>query len=153
MVGLRSPAPDSSARGSRSTGRARPLGGHAGRLRPWARRRTGADLWFILLAEALRAAHPARADRLLERRLAVVPRAGVGERGEPIDEGWIRANLPGREDRVRSLSGPRLGISASEIRARVAAGRSIRYLVPDAVAAHIGDNGLYRSPERRTDRP
>lgn len=113
------------------------------------------DLWFILSAEALRGLPTWREpDRLLELcRLAVVPRAGIGERGEPVDEGWLRANLPGREGRVRSLAGPRLGISASEIRARVAAGRSIRYLVPDAVAAYIGDHGLYTSPGWRTDRP
>ena len=39
---------------------------------------------------------------------------------------------------------PRLDVSSSLIRARVAAGRSIRYLVPDAVAAAIDSEGLYR---------
>ena len=46
------------------------------------------------------------------------------------------------------LDGPRMRLSASEIRARAAAGRSLRYLVPDAVAAYIGDHGLYtETPE------
>ena len=37
-----------------------------------------------------------------------------------------------------------LDVSASRIRALVRAGRSIRYLVPDAVAAYVSDHGLYR---------
>jgi nicotinate-nucleotide adenylyltransferase len=46
------------------------------------------------------------------------------------------------------LDGPRMSLSASEIRARAAAGRSLRYLVPDAVAAYIGDHALYQDPGR-----
>jgi nicotinate-nucleotide adenylyltransferase len=52
---------------------------------------------------------------------------------------------------VVTLDGPRMRLSASDIRARAAAGRSIRYLVPDAVAAYIGDHALYTKP-RRMDR-
>jgi nicotinate-nucleotide adenylyltransferase len=39
---------------------------------------------------------------------------------------------------------PAIEISASEIRARCLAGKSIRYLVPDGVADYIARNGLYR---------
>ena len=39
---------------------------------------------------------------------------------------------------------PRLDISSSLVRARLAAGRPIRYLVPDAVADAIAVRGLYR---------
>jgi len=39
---------------------------------------------------------------------------------------------------------PRLDISSTEIRRRVAAGEPIRYLVPDAVADYIDAEGLYR---------
>ena len=39
---------------------------------------------------------------------------------------------------------PAIEISASDIRARCLAGKSIRYLVPDAVADHIARQHLYR---------
>jgi len=45
---------------------------------------------------------------------------------------------------VRTLSTRRVDISATEIRARVAAGRSILGFVPDAVAAYIAAHGLYQ---------
>jgi nicotinate-nucleotide adenylyltransferase len=45
---------------------------------------------------------------------------------------------------VRALATRRIDVSATEIRARVAAGRSIRGFVPDAVAAYIATHGLYR---------
>ena len=39
---------------------------------------------------------------------------------------------------------PRIDISSTLIRRRVAAGEPVRYLVPDAVAASIEREGLYR---------
>jgi nicotinate-nucleotide adenylyltransferase len=40
---------------------------------------------------------------------------------------------------------PRIDISATDIRHRLAAGRSIDYLVPPAVADYIRDHRLYRA--------
>ena len=45
---------------------------------------------------------------------------------------------------VRALPTRRVDLSATEIRERVAAGRSIRGFVPDAVAAYIAAHGLYQ---------
>lgn len=47
--------------------------------------------------------------------------------------------------RIHLLSGPSLDVSSSEIRTRVAAGHSIRYLVPRAVEELIVERGLYRA--------
>jgi len=42
------------------------------------------------------------------------------------------------------VAGPWIDIAGTDIRARAEAGRSIRYLVPDAVREHIERCGLYR---------
>jgi nicotinate-nucleotide adenylyltransferase len=69
---------------------------------------------------------------------------GVAER-----EGVRRTDIVERlsdlgTDSVRFFDMPRLDISSSQIRRMVAGGRSIRYLVPDAVAGYIEHEGLYR---------
>jgi len=104
--------------------------------------------WFILSAEAL-AGFPTwrEPDRILALcRLAVVPRGGY----DPLDRAWVAERFPGREDRVTFLPGPLLPISGSVVRRRAAVGRSVRYLVPDAVARYIADHQLYTDPTRRT---
>ena len=70
---------------------------------------------------------------------------GLVARGIP-GQGRLAEAFPGRGSRVTYLEGPRLGLSSTAIRARVAAGRSIRYLVPDMVEAYIADKQLYRRP-------
>ena len=52
-------------------------------------------------------------------------------------------------DRIHLLEGPSLDVSATEIRRRVAAARTIRYLVPQAVEELIVERGLYRRTRRR----
>jgi len=107
------------------------------------------DLGLILSIEALAGLatwhEPARVLELAT--LVVAPRDGSPD----LDAGAIARLVPGADARVVMLDGPRMRLSASEIRARAAAGRSLRYLVPDAVAAYIGDHDLYTEP-RRMDR-
>lgn len=110
---------------------------------------TNPDLVLILSADAfadLPTWHEPR--RVLDlARLVVAPRDGYPAAGPEL----LTRHFPGTEARATFLDGPRLRISASELRALAAAGHSLRYLVPDAVAAYIGDHSLYRS-SRRQDR-
>jgi nicotinate-nucleotide adenylyltransferase len=70
---------------------------------------------------------------------------GVAER-EGVRRADVAERLAGLPDRVRFFDMPRLDISSSLVRRLVAAGRPIRYLVPDGVAAYIERVGLYRTP-------
>lgn len=99
------------------------------------------DFTFILSAEAYAVLPAWRSPaRLIELcRLAVVPRAGAA----PADPAAVDRLVPGAAARTIVLDGPTLDISGSSIRARLAAGRSIRYLVPEAVIAYISDHHLY----------
>jgi nicotinate-nucleotide adenylyltransferase len=98
------------------------------------------ELTFIVggdMAQALPTWHEPKA-------VLALARLGVAER-----EGVRRADISERlaglcgADRIRFFDMPRLDISSSMIRRRVAAGRPIRYLVPDAVADYIASARLY----------
>lgn len=78
--------------------------------------------------------------RVLElATLAVAPRDGF----QAVGPEFLAERVPGAAARTMFLPGPHLRLSASELRDRAGVGRSLRYLVPDAVAAYIGDHGLY----------
>ena len=110
-----------------------------------------ADLVLILSAESFRALASWRDPRriLAAARAAVLPRGG-----HPApDVSWLGPDLADLAHRVTILDAPRIELSGREIRARVAAGRSIRHLVPRAVGAYIDDHSLYRDPGRTAADP
>jgi nicotinate-nucleotide adenylyltransferase len=111
-----------------------------------ARADGGDGLVLVLSAEAFLGLMSWRQPRrILElARVVVAPRDGYPDAGPA----FLEANVPDLADRATFLDSPRLRLSASELRMRAEAGRSLRYLVPDAVAAYIGDHALYRNQRR-----
>jgi nicotinate-nucleotide adenylyltransferase len=80
-------------------------------------------------------------DRLLElAEWAIGPRPGT----RMPERATLQERYGANASRIHLLAGPSLDLSSSAIRARVAAGRPIRYLVPRAVEELIVSRGLYR---------
>ena len=71
-------------------------------------------------------------------------RLGVAERGDTGRSAIEQALASYDAARIDYFAMPRIDISSSEVRAAVAAGRSVRELVPAAVADAIEQRGLYR---------
>jgi nicotinate-nucleotide adenylyltransferase len=102
-----------------------------------------AEIFFILGEDALADLPNWRdPDRIVELAvLAVARRPSDGTEERDLE---LMAIAPGREV---WLSMPRIDISSSEIRERVQKGLSVRYRVPDAVEAYIGEHNLYMNQE------
>jgi len=76
-----------------------------------------------------------------EARVVAVTRPG-------FDLGRLEARLgPERAAKVTVISSPAMDISSTQIRQRIAAGLSVRYLAPKPVLEYIEKRGLYRPPE------
>jgi nicotinate-nucleotide adenylyltransferase len=61
-----------------------------------------------------------------------------------LDLDALERAIPGLAARTAWIPAPRLDIASSAIAAAIAAGRSVRYLLPDAVLAYIEAHGLYK---------
>ena len=101
-----------------------------------------AAFWFLIgedsLANLLAWRDPAGI--VARVRLGVAPRPDVA-----VPWARLEAALPGLQARLDPLPVPLMGIRARDLRAAVTAGHSIRYQVPDAVAAYIAAEALYRA--------
>lgn len=100
-----------------------------------------AELWFLMGSDQLgRLPEWHRPEAILAvARLGVVPRAGHG----PADVAALGARVaPGRVDVVDA---PRIDISSSLIRARLAAGAPVAHLLPPRVADALAADGLLPS--------
>lgn len=112
-------------------------------LRALGEAHPGAEVWFIVGGDMAMSLPTWREPGEILRlaRLAVAERSGAVRR-DIADR--LRAELPGAGERLDFFAMPRVDVSSSEIRRRAGEGRSIRYLVPDAVRERVGALGLYR---------
>jgi nicotinate-nucleotide adenylyltransferase len=118
--------------------------GYTADLLPRLRARyPGEELTFIVGGDSLVRARWDRLDTILEQLSAFV----VAPRGE-VSESELDLALadvaPQLRAKVRYLDLPLVPESATIIRARLAEGRSVRYLVPEPVFHYINEHGLYR---------
>jgi nicotinate-nucleotide adenylyltransferase len=93
---------------------------------------------FLLMGEDTAATLPQWREPEELAGLVHVVVVGRGTEARPVPAGF-------RGDRMATR---RVDISATEIRARVRDGRSIRGFVPDAVADYIATHSLYRTTDR-----
>lgn len=100
------------------------------------------ELFLLIGADSLRDLPQWREpDRILD--LATVVAVNRGDQLLP-DRSRLEHQLGQRAtSKLKFVQMPGIDISASDIRQRVASGRSIRYLVPRAVEAYIGQHQLY----------
>jgi nicotinate-nucleotide adenylyltransferase len=98
------------------------------------------DLVFVMGADAAVGFESWREpQRVVElARLAVARRSGVSD----ADVASVMRSI-GAEGRTTMLEMPQFGVSSSAVRERAAAGRPLRYLVPEAVARFIEEKGIY----------
>jgi nicotinate-nucleotide adenylyltransferase len=105
-----------------------------------ARERGDTELVFVMGADAAVGLESWREPkRVVERaRLAVARRAGVSD----TEVAAVMRSLDAG-DRATMLEMPQFGVSSSAVRERAAAGRPLRYLVPEPVARFIEEKGIY----------
>jgi nicotinate-nucleotide adenylyltransferase len=104
----------------------------------------GPEIYFLIGMDTVAELTGWREIAALARLCKFVPLSRPGIAG-PNATALERAigKLPARAILQRAVAMPVIGISSSDVRRRVAQGRTIRYLVPDAVAAYIRRKRLY----------
>jgi nicotinate-nucleotide adenylyltransferase len=105
-----------------------------------AREKGEPELVFVMGADAAVGFESWREPRRVVElaRLAVARRAGISEADVAATMRAVDAAA-----RVTMLEMPQFGVSSSAVRERAAAGRPLRYLVPEAVARFIEEKGIY----------
>jgi len=107
------------------------------------------DLFYITGADAILQIVRGEWERSAEL-LTLCQFIAASRPGFPLEVHDLRKyNVTGRPlDNLHVMEIPALAISSTDIRRRVAEGRPIRYLLPDEVAEHIAEQGLYRRSVR-----
>jgi nicotinate-nucleotide adenylyltransferase len=100
-----------------------------------------AEVYFLMGSDSLRdlLSWERPAELVAACRIVVMNRPVV-----PPDMDVLTANLPHLPAKLIYIDSPEIEISSTNIVARLQAGQSVRYRLPDPVLAYIHQEGLYR---------
>lgn len=105
---------------------------------------TGTDLYFVIGGDSLKDLptwyHP---DEILAQLAGLVAVQRPGYREDSEYNKQLETRLPGLMQHLVSVVVPQMDISSTDLRRRVATGRSITYQVPAAVEDYIKQYSLY----------
>jgi nicotinate-nucleotide adenylyltransferase len=111
-------------------------------LRALRAERPAAELFFLVGADILPELPRWHAPSAL---LELATLVAINRPGAPVPSlAALEQALPAAAERVVLLEIPGMGISATDLRARVRLGQPIRYLTPPAVEHYIYQHGLYQ---------
>jgi nicotinate-nucleotide adenylyltransferase len=106
-----------------------------------------AEIFLLLGADSLRHMErwhePKQVLKLAKVAAFSRPRGEAGH-AEDFQPEWLDRILPGAGTRAIVLEGAQIAVSGTDIRRRVAEGRSIKYRVPEQVEAYISQHKLYQ---------
>jgi nicotinate-nucleotide adenylyltransferase len=102
----------------------------------------GAEFLVILGLDSLREVSRWHEPQRILEMTTLVGMSRPGYQG--FDPRSLDAIASGASCKVKLLEGPLIGISGTDLRRRIAEGRSIKYRVPEAVEAYIYEHGLYK---------
>lgn len=113
-------------------------------LRAMGERYSEAEIYFITGADAVLEITTWREP---EKLLSMCYFVAVSRPGYHLDKLWQRAAalIPDPEQRILGLEIPETAISSTDIRRRVRKGKTIKYLLPEAVESFIAGHKLYYS--------
>lgn len=104
------------------------------------------ELWLIVGADSI---HTLPRWHKIDQLIPLMQFAVFERPQSSNDFNAVFQALPTLASRMTRFVGPRIDLSASELRERIAQHLPIRYLVPDTVAKYIEEKKLYQNKEQR----
>src|SRR5581483_6275183 len=113
--------------------------------------RPGAELYFVVGGDSLKDLPTWYDPAGVIAQATIVALVRPGYADVSTEREKLAARLPGIEQRLIAVEGPRMDISSTELRRRVAVGRPIKYQLPEEVEAYIRRHRLYQKIEERQE--
>jgi nicotinate-nucleotide adenylyltransferase len=110
-----------------------------------------ADLYFMIGGDSLRDLPTWYDPAGILDQATIVALLRPGYADVEAERAMLVARLPALEQRLIVVEGPRMDLSSTELRRRVATGRPIKYQTPDEVEDYIRRHRLYQKIEGRQE--